>query len=145
MKIKFLFCFFFIAFIAGAQNQGSIPDGIKGYTVLVMKAEQGILQKHFNKNLGNAMSEYYKGPYELVGKKDLESASYADLTKYRYTIDYVQTGSIPSGQTGREVPIFDVRFYDRLNQTYLNRPGVQSNNYIGALRKFSKLLEKNTK
>jgi hypothetical protein len=145
MKTKLLFSLLLIGFFATAQNQGSIPDSIKNYTILVMKADQGIMQKMYNKNLGNAMGEYYQGPYELVGKKDLESPNYADLTKYRYTINYVQVGSITSGQTGRDEAIYDVCFYDRLQQVYLNKPGVQSVSYIGAVRRFSKLLAQSTK
>jgi len=151
MKIFALLIFVSIAICTKAQNPGSLPDSIKSYTLLVMKAEKGIAQKLYNKKIEDAFSSTYKGAFELVGKKDLDDPKYADLTKYRYTVNHYQTGSTrhserkPNGQyVEKDIPIFDVVIYDRLMKKELNRPGIQTSTYIDAMRQLGKLLEKNS-
>lgn len=72
MKVFFLLLMLLPVLRSQAQNPGSIPDSIRSYTILVMKAEEGIMQKHYNKGLEKAFRQYYKGSFELVGKQELE-------------------------------------------------------------------------
>jgi hypothetical protein len=152
MKLLIFSILILSAFFTNAQNPGSIPDSIKSYTILVMKAEQGIMQKKYNRELEDALGKYYTGTFELVGKKDLEDAKYADLSKYRYTINYFQVGKYvmrdreANGHIKeREIGVYDVVFYDRVMKKDLNRPGIEESTYIGAMRKLSKMLEQKAK
>gem|GEM_PF-4022177 len=152
MKLTTLLALLLVTAASMAQNPGSLPDSIKTYTILVMKAEKGIMQKMYNRNLQTAFSGTYTGPFELIGKKDLEDPKYADLSKYRYTVNYYETGSIrqeerkPNGQyIEKVVPFMDIVFHDRLMKKDLNRPGISTTTYIDAMRQPGKLLEKKDK
>lgn len=154
MKLLLLISAFLSAGFVYAQNPGSLPDSAKSYTILVMKAEQGIMQKKYNRELQEAFEKHYTGPFELVGKKDLESEKYADLSKYRYTVDYFKTGETIIRERDSKLPnhiiehktiTVDIVFHDRLNNKDLNRPGIQTSTYIDALRQLGKMLEASTK
>ena len=149
MKSLLLIVSVMVAGFVHAQKPGSIPDSVKHYTILVMKAEQGIMQKRFNHVLENYFKKTYTGPFELVGKKDLEDAKYADMSKYRYTVNYYKTGEktmrrqdFKGNWFDDKIAVMDVVFHDRLNNKDLNLPGIESGTYYQALEELGTMLEK---
>jgi len=130
------------------QAQGAIPADLRNGTILIMKAEKGIMQKSFNKKLQKAFGDYYDGPFELVGKKDLEDPKYADSSIYRYVLDAVMVDKTEhitrtaTGQSTRTTYIMDVFFYDRLEKKKLPRTGYIASTYITSVRQLAKHLKK---
>jgi hypothetical protein len=118
-----------------------------------MKAEHGVMVKLFNKRLTQAIETHYDGTYELVGKEDLKDPKYADLNKYRYTVNAMELNrsttterrSFSNGgvsQSSSTSVTVDLFFTDRTTGNKLNKTGFESSSYITSLRDLGLYLSK---